>query len=367
MATLKKIKLIFILPDLKSGGAERVMSFIANNISKEKFETSLWLAGSDKLTAYTINSIDIKYFNKKRVLHAIPNFFFSLLKTKPDIVIGSIAHVNTAIALLSLLFPKTKFIGREANVMSVVKNYKPTKARMGKLIPITYSYKFLDLILCQSQDMYLDMKSTFNFPSNKLRIINNPITDNFNLKPEKIKLNAPVQFITVAQLKKQKGHKRIIKTLAKLNLNYHYTIIGKGPEEDEIYKMIKTFDLDDKITHIPFTKEVNKFLANSDFFLQGSYVEGFPNCLIESCAVGTPVLAYKAPGGLDEIIEEGINGLIATNDDEYLQNIIKAIKEIKWESKKIRESVYKKFNKEHILKQYEDLFLEVYNINKIEY
>ena len=34
-------------------------------------------------------------------------------------------------------------------------------------------------------------------------------------------------------------------------------------------------------------------------------VEGFPNVLIESCVVGTPILAFNAPGGLDEIIEKG--------------------------------------------------------------
>lgn len=357
----QKLKLVFILPDLTSGGAERVMSFIADNISKEHFDTSLWLAGTNEKTAYNIDSIPVTYFNKNRVLHAIPNFITSFIKHKPDIVIGSIAHVNASIALSSIFFPKIKFIGREANVMSVVKNYNHTTNRIGNLVPITASYKFLDLLICQSKDMYQDMKLKFQIPEKKLRIINNPITDHFVLKTYKpIDLNC-IRFVTVAQFKKQKGHERILRALAKLSFNFHYTIIGKGPEEANILSLIERLNLKSKITHITFTKEVPKQLANSDFFLQGSYVEGFPNCLIESCAVGTPILAYEAPGGLNEIIEPEINGLIAKNDDEFIENIYHAVKSLNWNPENIRDSVYNKFNKDKILKQYEDLILEVYN------
>ncbi|MBP1841706.1 glycosyltransferase [Formosa algae] len=356
-----KIKLIFILPDLTSGGAERVVSFIANNISKDTFDTSLWLAGHQRKTPYNTDSIEVKYFNKTRVLTAIPDFIKGFAKSKPDVVVSSIAHVNTAIAMISVFFPKIKFIGREANVMSVVKDFSHSKNRFGNLIPIDLSYKMLDLILCQSIDMCEDMKTTFHIPEKKLRIINNPITDRFNLKPVKDTPHSCVQFITVAQFKKQKGHERLIKALAKLDHDFHYTLIGRGPEEAHILDLIDTYNLKDKVTHISFTKDVDKHLAESDFFLQGSYVEGFPNCLIESCAVGTPVLAYKAPGGLNEIIEDGINGLVADNDDDYLKNIEYAINTIKWNPETVRESVYKKFNKERILKQYENLFIEISN------
>ncbi|QDO94311.1 glycosyltransferase [Formosa sediminum] len=356
-----KIKLIFILPDLTSGGAERVVSFIANNISKEKFDTQLWLAGSKQKTPYNTDSIKVKYFNKTRVLNAIPDFIKGFAKTKPDVVVSSIAHVNTAIALISVFFPKIKFIGREANVMSVVKDFSHSKNRFGNLIPINVSYKMLDIILCQSIDMREDMKSTFNIPESKLRIINNPITDSFKIKSTTDKTKPCIQFITVAQFKKQKGHERLLKILSQLDFEFHYTLIGKGPEQEHILKLIETYNLKDKITHIAFTKDVEKHLAASDFFLQGSYVEGFPNCLIESCAVGTPVLAYKAPGGLNEIIEDDVNGLVADSDEDYLNNIIKATTAITWDPKIVSESVYRKFNKTHILKQYEDLFTELSN------
>lgn len=358
---IEKIKLIFVLPNLSSGGAERVMSFVATNISTEIFDVSIWIAGRAKNTAYNVTTVRVSYFNKSRVLNAIPNFFFSLVKERPDIVISSISHLNTAMALLSVFFPKTKFIGREANVLSVLKKHNKKSSKLGGLISPSKSYKYLDLVLCQSKDMYEDMKLNYNIAQEKLKIINNPMTDSFELKSSSFKNDGVIQFITVARLKRQKGHKRIINALSKVKFRYHYTIVGDGPEKQNLINQINDLGIEHNITHIPFTNEVSKFLSKSDFFLQGSFVEGFPNCLIESCSVGTPVLAYEAPGGLNEIIDIGINGLVSKDDDDFLTNIHKAIYEYDWRPKNIRDSVQKKFNKEKIIRQYEDLFLELLN------
>lgn len=352
-----KKTIVFVVPDLKSGGAERVMSFVAENISKKYFNVELWAAGFEKDTQYNIEGISIKYFNKSRVLNAIPDFFTSLRKYSPDLVISSISHLNTVMGFLSIFNPKTKFIGREANVLSIKKQFGNGKKKFYNNVLLTkLSYKLLDVILCQSRDMYNDMKLNYDVPESKLRIINNPITDDFKLKPENTQKKDVVQFITVARLKKQKGHERIIHALSKLNFPYQYTIVGDGPEKDNLFNLINELSLQDKVVHVPFTNEVSKYLSKSDFFLQGSYVEGFPNCLIESCSVGTPVIAFRAPGGLDEIIEEGINGFIAENEDEYIENIFKSTTIQQWQPKVISDSVKRKFNKEKILQQYEELF-----------
>jgi glycosyltransferase involved in cell wall biosynthesis len=91
-------------------------------------------------------------------------------------------------------------------------------------------------------------------------------------------------------------------------------------------------------------------------FLQGSYVEGFPNALLESCVVGTPVIAFNAPGGTKEIVENGINGFLVYDEGEFIEKL-KGNRV--WSPKEIRESVYRKFNKDKILMQYEQLFFDI--------
>ncbi len=93
-------------------------------------------------------------------------------------------------------------------------------------------------------------------------------------------------------------------------------------------------------------------------FLQGSYTEGFPNALLESCAVGIPVLAYNVPGGTKEIVEDEINGFLVENENEFLERLND---KREWIPSSIRESVYKKFNKDKILKDYENFFIDILN------
>ncbi|WP_299362305.1 glycosyltransferase [Winogradskyella sp.] len=353
MSNQPKIKILFILPSLSAGGAERVISFVCQNIDKNKFYPVLLVAGFKKDNVYDVSNADVKYLNKPRILTALPSIITNIKSLKPDIVVSSIAHVNTAMAMVSPFFKNTKFIGREATVLGQRKNEK--KAR--KWSPAHFlpnGFKSLDALICQSRDMAEDMVGNFDIPREKIHVINNPIS---NLPPIKEKSNnVPRKFITVGRLTEVKGHLRLLNILSKLTIPYTYTIIGNGHLKDSIFNKAESLGISKYIEHIPFTNKVNDFLAQHDVYLQGSYVEGFPNALLESCVVGTPVLAFKAPGGTKEIVENGINGYLVDNEDEYLE---KLNSEFNMDPKEVRESVYKKFNREVILQQYEDLFQHV--------
>jgi len=359
---MKKInKIIFVLPSLVAGGAERVMSFIAQNIDSKKFKVTLLIIGFEKDSAYQINGIDVIYLNKSRVLYSIFPLLKFLVINKPKIVISAIGHLNTVMAYLSIFFPKIKFVSREVNILSILASYQLKKVRFSSFFNFFSKrrFYFFDKIICQSNDMLRDIKENNNIPEKKLRVINNPVTDDFKLKSENEKKRDVVQFITVARLKRQKGHERIIYALSKINFPYQYTIVGDGPEQDNLFKLIKTLGIKDKIIHIPYTNDVSKYLSKSDLFLQGAFIEGFPNCLLESCAVGTPIVAFKAPGGIDEIILDGVNGFISEDEEEFVNNILKSIKNHKWDIKEVSNSVIRKFNKEKIIQQYEELFLNI--------
>ena len=199
-----------------------------------------------------------------------------------------------------------------------------------------------------------------NVPVIKIVVINNPISEKFKLKNENIN-NSVVQLITVGRLVKVKGHERVLAVLEKLKIPFHYTIIGTGPEKNNIQNLITEKKLNRKVTLINYTSEVENYLAKSDLFLQGSFTEGFPNALLESCAVGTPVIAFDAPGGTKEIIIEGINGFLASNQEEFYVKLNKSIK-TNWDKQKIRKSVTEKFSKDIIIHQYENLFKQLLQV-----
>jgi glycosyltransferase involved in cell wall biosynthesis len=352
-----KKKILFILPTLTAGGAERVISFVAQNINQMKYDSKLLVTGYKKDAAYTIDNIEVKFLEKKRVLTAVPNIFWYLVNYRPNTVMSSIGHLNTIMGLISPLFYKTKFIIREASVITMMDKIHCQPANKAsfniRAILARTSYKMVDKIICQSKDMADDFINIYDVKKQNVVIINNPLTNSPPLKEINTDSQKPVRFITVGRLSKEKGQLRIIKLLSKLKFPFHYTIIGDGPLKDKVLEAIKTNQLADKCTYIPFTEEVSKYMGLNDMFLQGSYVEGFPNTVLESCFVGTPVLAFNVPGGTKEIIEHQVNGYLVENEEEYFYYLNNALP---FDPQKVRASVETKFHKKNILKQYESLF-----------
>lgn len=354
MITKRKIKVTFAIPTLTAGGAERVMAYIAQNLDDALFETSLLVVGKQKDAVYPVEGVKVIFMEKDKIREAFFNIIEYLSKTKPDIVISAIAHLNTMMAAISILYPKIKFVGRETNVKSV-NTHKKKKTTINTSKIQKY---FLDAIICQSEDMRLDLIENFNFPEEKLTTINNPVNEKFKLKQPR-KSEGSTKFITVSRLAKHKGHIRILDALYRFKMPFTYTIIGSGPSHDEIVARVKELGLQSKVQFIEFTDKVSYYLQTHDIFLHGSFVEGFPNSMLESCAVGTPVVAFDAPGGINEIIEPGINGFIASNEEEFLQSIHAVVSKKYLSPKKIRKSVVDKYSADKILKDYERFIIQI--------
>ncbi|MFD2823590.1 glycosyltransferase [Lacinutrix iliipiscaria] len=355
----QKIKITFLIPSLAAGGAERILSFVAKNINKEKFDTTLLVIGFEKDTVYDVEGLHVKYFNKSRVLKAIFPVIKYLRTEKPDIVLSSIFHLNTLMSFLSIGFPKIKFIAREANVLSVLAQHgTDNKLNFSKFF-IVKAYQLIDCLICQSKDMQNDMVANYNVPRNKTALINNPITSATLPKTDIRKSNEPLQIITVGRLSKEKGHERIIDVLSQLDFPFHYYMIGDGIEKEKLLNKIDQKGLTKNVTHIEYTKDVESFLRKSDVFLQGSYSEGFPNSLIESCVVGTPIIAFKAPGGIDEIIENGKNGYIVDSIEDCINHLTQIYTDFNFFPQQVNQIVTERFNSKKIINQYENLFLKL--------
>lgn len=352
---LSKKKIFFILPSLCAGGAERVMSFVAQQLDDSKFEAKLIVLGFKNDAVYIVDKIEVIYLNKKRLLLAIFDLFFLIRKEKPSIVLSAIGHVNMMMGLFSFVFKKIKFIGREASVVSKMSQFSDFKVKISYFL-IRFFYKRLDIIVCQSQDMKNDFINNFNISDSQLMVIHNPITAMPEIMHIKNETDL-MRFITVGRLSPEKGHLRLLEVLAKIDsYAFVYTIVGSGPLKSEIKETIIRLGIQDKVSFIPYTSKVLELLSENDYFLQGSYVEGFPNALLESCTVGTPVLAFNVPGGTKEIVEQGINGFIVEDELEFWTVLFDLDKLKRINRELVKKSVSEKFEGKAIIVKYEQLF-----------
>ncbi|NNE16614.1 MAG: glycosyltransferase, partial [Saprospiraceae bacterium] len=187
----EKLRIMFVLPSLRAGGAERVMSYIASNLDISSFEPYLLIIGFRKDKVYEISpDVNEIYLNNNRVSRSIIDIIKTLIKYKPNVVISSISHTNTIMSLISPFFRNIKFVGREANVKSTRSKFDEKEMRIFSFLS-KRSFRILDSIICQSNDMIQDFKKSMEIDESKFLVINNPITDGFTYK-EKLPRNDEV-------------------------------------------------------------------------------------------------------------------------------------------------------------------------------
>ncbi len=108
---------------------------------------------------------------------------------------------------------------------------------------------------------------------------------------------------------------RTFRNVLKTHPDTYLVVAGKGPEEDNIRKMIAEYDIKDRCLMIGFVKDTLKFSALTDIGILFSDIEGFSNSVVEFMSVGTPVICTDV-GGQREIVRDGLNGFLVEPGDE---------------------------------------------------
>ncbi|MGS0527574.1 glycosyltransferase [Zobellia nedashkovskayae] len=274
-----------MIPTLTPGGAERVFAFVSQNLNPEYFQSQVLVMGSEDESSYCVDKVPVTYLNSNRVLHAIPSIISFIRLHKPNIVMSSVGHLNLIAGGLSKIFKRTRFIIRPTNIQADTK----------KTWWESKSISWADTVVCQSKDMAQNFSKIYKIPTSKIKVIENPITNDAPIKVNDL-IGEAKNLITVGRLNEIKGHARILTLLSKVNREFHYTIIGDGPERDNLFALIKKLGIENKITHIPFTNKVSEFLVKNDLFLQGYLFRRISKCRFRKLYYGNPCFSIRCSG-----------------------------------------------------------------------
>jgi glycosyltransferase involved in cell wall biosynthesis len=312
-----RIKLMIITPTLECGGSEKFVSLVCEHINAAVFSVCLVVIDNSK-PFYAIKNplIEIIDLKKTRVLFSLPAIKKAVNHCKPDIIFSTANHLNLYLAIFKNRFAgNIKFAAREANIVSINSKEAKFPVLYNRLIKIFYGR--FDVIICQSVCMQQDLLSHYHIGIEKTRVIYNATEaiGNTMVKPAAQNKDRTYKFITVARLSTQKGIERIIEALGLLAIPFKYYITGDGIKKEAIQKQIDNLSLQDKVFLLGARQDPFAGMEDADLFLMGSYYEGFPNVLLEAGALGIPVVAFNAPGGIAEIITDNENGLLVTDND----------------------------------------------------
>ena len=367
MIAAKKQKIIFLLPALTSGGAERVLITFMNNIDSARFAPHL-LCVSDRGSIKSLLDPRVPFHSlqMQNVMLSIPKLYMKLRALKPDIIVSTMVHMNFALLLLSPFFPHTKFIVREAITPSFVFNQHKYIA---PLLKIAYKllYSRANIVLSPAQAIIDEFTNNLNMNCYNCRVLQNPVDIEYirNFKIEPFKNDSDrlqkVHFIAAGRLHKQKGFDRLISALPNLDTPYDWqlTILGKGSECEALSKLIQETGLQERVKLAGHMQNPWPHYAQADCFLMPSRWEGLPNAVLESLACGTPAIVTAQSGGIAEIQKfTGDKHLRIVNN---MQEFIKAMAKVKPNpSSAYRESLLpNNFYKTTIIKKFEEILDEV--------
>lgn len=175
-----------------------------------------------------------------------------------------------------------------------------------------------------------------------------------NIVKNKFFNNEKLRIITLSQLIKRKNIDLVIKALANADFEFEYNIFGDGKEKNNLEKLIKKLNLENKVFlkgKIPHNK-VFEELDKNDIFILPSVNETFGLSYFEAMARGLITIATYGTG-MDGIIENNINGYLVKPNKEDILKILNKIKNNN-QNEIIKNSILniEKYEKKFVIKNY---------------
>ena len=374
-----KVKILYLITGLKTGGAEIVLYNLVKNINKKKIETVVVSIIPIAEIGKKIQNSGIRVLSLNAKFKYNPFIFFKLIsilkKEKPQILHSFLFH--------SILLGR--IVGRICKVPIIISSIHSEYIGgflRNRLLQITDSLD--DVVTIVSQKASETMLKSKTASANKLLVIYNGIDLNkfiFQDKKTREEIRKELNLkkddkvlISIGRLFKAKGYPYLIEAIKILKSKYpdiKLLIIGEGEEKNKLETQIRGLNLEKNIFLLGRKENVSNYLNASDIFVLASLWEGFGLAIVEAMACGLPVITTNV-GGIPEIIKDKISGLLVNPKDfkilaqkiDYLLNLDADSKERF--ALKGRKIVEQKFPLEKMMTKYEELYYKLLK-QKINY
>ncbi len=250
-----------------------------------------------------------------------------IIRARPDIVH---AVMYQAIQLCRLAKRKVPF---DFKLVSSPRVHYRTRSLWTLLIDRALKSRD-DLLIAECESSKNFLLQRLGYAPNKIRRIYNGIvppsaTADRNKRRMDLGLNSGELLIgSVGRLDKQKGFSILIEAMRHLKeTNLRCVIFGEGRERARLEALIRKWELSRHVRLCGERLDILSWLSVFDIFCLASLWEGLPNVLLETMALGLPVVA-SAVDGVPEVVENGKTGvLVAPSDPAALAKALRDLAE----------------------------------------
>lgn len=314
-------KIAFHLNSLQQGGAERVVSNLANRFAKEGYEVVIateWYGTDEFALDQEVRRVHVGLTkedeNRSRISKMLRRIWYLrrfMKKEKPDVVVAFTrgvlyralaAGIGTGIPVV--ISVRTDPVGHY--------DKKADKLRIPLLFPHAAGCVFQTEGAKAFFAPYLQENS---------RIILNPLNPKYVGVPEPAVRTKDV--VQSGRLVDFKNQPMLIRAFLKVHEKHpDYTLKIYGPDSKDgtkeiLESIIHENHAEDFVKLMGGSNTLEKDLADAALYAFSSDWEGLPNALMEAMALGLPVVSTDCPcGGPKTLIEDGVNGLLVPIMDE---------------------------------------------------
>jgi GalNAc-alpha-(1->4)-GalNAc-alpha-(1->3)-diNAcBac-PP-undecaprenol alpha-1,4-N-acetyl-D-galactosaminyltransferase len=318
------MRITLIIPELSSGGAERVLVLLAQGFLQRNHSVSVLTMSNDDTDFYSLPTgvkriaLNLRY-KSTTPLHALWNTIVRLIRlrqaiqsTQPDVVISFMPQMSI-LTMLALFRTNYAVIATQHSSARMFPCGQPWEL----LRHVTYPR--LQKLVSVSQDV----DDEFNWlPNGKRAVIYNPFLPIKQTQVQSDRLNNvdpnKKWIVAMGRLIHAKGFDLLLAAFQKIADRYpdwQLLILGEGELKLELENLRDRLHLSDRVVFTGAISNPFPLLQCAKLFVLPSRTEGFPMALGEALACGLPVISTNCSSGIQELMRDGIDGIIVPKQD----------------------------------------------------
>lgn len=304
-------KVLFVMPGLNGGGAERVVCQLAGYFAENFGWQVKIILTEDNTCVYPLSPLVEKEYIGKHMpkpLEQIKYIHKNIVQWAGCDVISFLDNQNifTSIALTGM---KNRLIVSERN--------DPSKVVASRRFLKELLYYRAERIVFQTNEA----KAFYpHYLQNKGIVIPNPIKGDL---PEPYSGVRRKAFVAYSRLTSQKNIPMMLRAFQIFSQQcpgYLLEIYGKGFIEESLRQMAEELQIGNFVRFMGFCTDVHERIRDATAYLSSSDYEGISNSMLEAMGLGLPVICTDCPiGGAKMMIKNGENGcLVPVNDHQAM-------------------------------------------------